>query len=314
MGLTIGVDVGGTKVAAGVVDDDGKILRDARRPMPAMDPKAAVEAIVDAVEDLRAEHQVHAIGIGAAGFVDVGRSMVLFAPNIAWRDEDIGADISTRLGVPVVVENDANAAAWAEYRFGAGQGESHLVLVTVGTGIGGGVVVDGRLYRGRYGVGAEVGHMVLVDGGRPCGCGQLGCLEQYASGHALAREARTRAADDRAGSELLRSLGDGTPEGISGKHVTTAAQQGDPVAKAAFEAVGTALGAGLASMAAVLDPGLFVIGGGVSEAGDLLVGPARAAFSTHLTGGDYRPHAEVRLAALGNAAGIVGAADLARTD
>jgi glucokinase len=313
MGLTIGVDVGGTKVAAGVVDDDGRILRDVRHPMPASDSAGAVAAIVRAVEDLRAEHEVEAIGIGAAGFIDVNRSMVLFAPNIAWRDEDIGADIAARVSVPVVVENDANAAAWAEWRYGAGRGETHLVLVTVGTGIGGGVVVDGKLYRGRFGVGAEVGHVLLVDGGRPCGCGQYGCWEQYASGRALLYEARLLAEADPEGSAVLRGMGDGTPAGIGGRHVTEAARQGDRVALTAFRTVGQALGTGLASLAAVLDPGVFVIGGGVSDAGELLLDPAREAYSRRLTGGGYRPHAAIRQAALGNDAGIVGAADLART-
>ena len=161
-------------------------------------------------------------------------------------------------------------------------------------------------------MGAEIGHIQMVEGGRQCGCGQRGCWEQYASGGALVRDARERAAESRADAEILLGLGDGTPEGIAGEHVTEAAQQGDPVAKAAFDALGHWLGQGLADLAAVLDPECFVLGGGVSEAGDLVLEPTKAAFEQLLTGRGRRPTAQVVLAQLGNDAGLVGAADLAR--
>ena len=314
MTLTIGVDVGGTKVAAGLVDPDGHMIAETKRATPASDADAAAAAIADVIEELRAGHVVEAVGIGAAGFVGSDRATMLFAANLpGWRNESLRDEISGRVGLPVVVENDANAAAWAEYRFGAGRGESHLVCVTVGTGIGGGIVIDGRLYRGRFGIGAEVGHFRVEPNGRPCGCGQRGCWEQYASGNALVREARARAREDPDEARILLHLSDdGAPETIMGPHVTRAAREGDPVAVASFEAVGRWLGQGLADIAEVIDPGCFIIGGGVVAAGELLLGPARVQYEKALSGRQYRPLATVRAAALGPEAGIVGAADLAR--
>lgn len=313
MGLTAGVDLGGTKIAVGVVDDEGHVLAETRRPTPRRDAAAVEAAIVEVVNDLAADHPIEAVGIGAAGFVDAGRARVLFAPNLGWSDEPLRDAVQTGTGLPAVVENDANAAAWGEYRYGAGMGAEHLVVVTVGTGIGGGVVVHGRISRGGFGAAAEIGHLRMVPGGLPCGCGQLGCWEQYASGHALVRVARALATERRAEAGLLLDLGDGTPEGVAGPHVTAAAAQGDPVAADAFAELGSWLGQGMAALAAVLDPERFVVGGGVSAAGDLLLVPARAAFLAHLTGREHRTAAAIVPAALGNTAGIVGAADLART-
>ncbi len=313
MTLTIGMDVGGTKVAGGVVDESGAIVERARVDTPARDAKATTGAIVSVINQLRHGDEIEAVGVGMAGFVDAERSVVYFASNLlGWRDGPLRDEVQKSVGLPVVVENDANAAAWGEARFGAGKGESHLVCVTIGTGVGGGIIIDGELQRGRYGSAAEVGHIQMVEDGRLCGCGQRGCLEQYASGGALVRDARARAGDARAEAELLLGLGDGTPEGITGSHVTAAAQQGDPVAKAAFDTVGHWLGQGLADLAAVLDPGCFVLGGGVSEAGDLLLTPTRIAFESLLTAGSHRPVASIKLAELANDAGLVGAADLAR--
>ena len=312
MSLAIGVDVGGTKVAAGVVDEQGVVIAKSRRPTPSASPSDVEQTIADLVADLRAGHDVTAVGIGAAGFIDAERSTVLFAPNLAWRDEPLRDEVAKLIGLPVVVENDANAAAWGEYRFGAGRGFDHLVCVTVGTGIGGGIVLDGRLYRGRYGIGAEFGHMQVVPNGRRCGCGQRGCWEQYCSGRALLHEAREIADVQKDWGKRLLELGDGRPEGIEALEVTTAAQEGDPAALACFEAVGSSLGQGLADLASTLDPAVFVIGGGVADTGELLLAPARRVYAERLTGTTHRPHAEIRLAALGNEAGMVGAADLAR--
>ena len=310
--LTIGVDVGGTKVAAGVVDEHGTILARTRRPTPSSTPADVEDVIAACVDELRGDHDVEAVGVGAAGFVDAERSRILVAPNLAWRDEPLRDAVSARIGLPVVVENDANAAAWAEHRFGAGRGEQHLVLVTVGTGIGGGIVVDGRLFRGRHGVGAEFGHQQVVPGGRRCGCGQSGCWEQYCSGRALLREAREIADVRRAYGARLLELGAGRPEGIEAREVTQAASEGDPAALECFRVVGGWLGQGLADLAAVLDPGAFVVGGGVADTGELLLGPARRTFAERLTATAHRPHADIRAAELGNDAGLVGAADLAR--
>jgi glucokinase len=310
--LAIGIDVGGTKVAAGVVDEEGKVLASLRRPTPSASPDDVEHTVADLVAELRADHEVGAIGIGAAGFIDADRSTVLFAPNLAWRNEPLRDAVADLTGLPVVVENDANAAAWGEYRFGAGQGESHLVVVTVGTGIGGGMVLDGHLYRGRFGIGAEFGHMQVFPEGRRCGCGQKGCWEQYCSGRALLHEAREIADVQRDYGRRLLELGGGRPEGIEAREVTKAAQEGDPAALECFREVGHWLGQGLADLASLLDPSAFVVGGGVADSGELLLAPARTVYAERLTGTRYRPHADIRHAALGNQAGLVGAADLAR--
>jgi glucokinase len=312
VGLTVGVDVGGTKIAAGVVDDAGKILARTRRSTPSTDPAGIVESIIAVVTELAGGHPVEGVGVGSAGFIDAGRSTVLFAPNLAWRDVPVRSHVVAATGIPTVVENDANAAAWGEFRFGAAEDVDDTVCVTVGTGIGGGVVLDGALYRGAHGIGGELGHMRMVPGGRLCGCGLRGCLEQYASGRALVADARAGAnADPQAVAVLLERSG-GDADAITGPMITAAAREGDAFAISLFAGVGRWLGEGLASFAAILDPAVFVIGGGVSEAGDLLLDPTEAAFRANLTGNGHRPAAQVRAATLGNDAGIVGAADLAR--
>ena len=306
------MDIGGTKVAAGVVDERGTIIATTHRDTPADDVSRIENAIATAVGELTSSYDVKAVGIGAAGFIDAQRSTVMFSPNLAWRDEPLQASLQRRLALPVVVENDANAAAWAEVRFGAGRGVEHVVAVTVGTGIGGGIVVNGQLLRGQFGAAAEFGHVTVVPGGRRCGCGLQGCWEQYASGRALVREAHELVrASPRIAEGLLRLAGS-QPENITGEMVTQAAQAGDVAALRCFEIVGTWLGRGLAGLAAVLDPGVFVISGGVSAAGEVLRVPASAAFAASLTGYGYRPMAPLRIAELGAQAGLVGAADLAR--
>jgi glucokinase len=310
--LHIGVDVGGTKIAAGVVDDDGAILTSTTRPSPAGDAPQTLGAVVDAVRELRATHDVLAVGVAAAGFVDAERAVVMFAPNLAWRDEPLRDEIEQRTGLPAVVENDANAVAWAEARFGAGRGESHLVALTVGTGIGGGVVVDGRVQRGRFGAAAEVGHVVMVPGGRPCPCGLQGCLEQYASGNALLRRAQEVATTSPVLAGDLLGRAGGRTDHIEGWMVTEAARAGDVAALQVFDEVGVWLGRGIAQLAAVLDPGIVVLGGGVSAAGDLLLDRVRDAYAKNLTGRGHRPLLRIEMAAFGPEAGMIGAADLAR--
>ncbi|WP_055481848.1 ROK family glucokinase [Sphaerimonospora mesophila] len=312
MALTIGVDVGGTKIASGVVDEDGDILDRTLRHTPAGSAEKVALTIADAVAELASRHVVEAVGVGAAGFVDETRSVVRFAPNLAWREEPLRKKVGELVGLPVVVENDANAMAWGEYRFGAGRGESHVVCVTIGTGIGGGIVLAGELYRGRWGMGAELGHMRVMPDGRPCGCGNLGCWETYASGTALLGDARRGAEADPSSAPHLLELAGGSVDGIQGVHVTEAARRGDPVALAAFDGLAGWLAQGFADMAAVLDPGRFVIGGGVSRAADLFLDKVGAGFAERLTGRGHRPPAEVRVAELGPSAGMVGAADLAR--
>lgn len=312
MGLAIGVDVGGTKVAAGVVDEQGRIVEKLRRPTPSSSLEQTVGTISEVVSELMGRHLVDAVGLGVAGFVDEARARVVFAPNLAWRDEPVKKAVEDRLGITVIVENDANATAWAETRFGAARGHSYVILLTVGTGIGSGIVLDGELYRGRWGLGGEAGHYRVVPDGRLCGCGNRGCWEQYASGNALAAEARELARRSPEAAIRLLELAGGKPEGISGPEVTRAAAEGDPAALRCFSIVGTWLGQGIADLAAILDPGCFVVGGGVSAAGDLLLVPARMSFERALTGGGHRSLADIRLAQLGPDAGLVGAADLAR--
>jgi glucokinase len=312
VGFAIGVDVGGTKIAGGVVDEGGAIVQRTRRDTPSTDPPAIVRNIVAVVEELRADFEVDGVGVGSAGFIDAGRATVLFAPNLAWRDVPVRDQVSGATGLRVVVENDANAAAWGEFQFGAAEDVDDMVCVTVGTGIGGGVVLDGRLYRGAHGIGGELGHVRLVPDGYMCGCGNRGCVEQYASGRALVREARELADSHSVFATRLLEMAGGDPEAITGPMVTQAAQEGDKPARELIADLGRWLGEALASFAAMLDPAVFVIGGGVSAAGDLLVAPAVAAFRRNLTGRGYRPEGEIRVATLGNDAGIVGAADLSR--
>jgi glucokinase len=312
MSLTIGVDVGGTKVAAGVVDEDGRVVAKLRRPTPSSDQGRTADTIAAVVTELLSRHEIEAVGLGIAGLVDQARENIVFAPNLAWRDEPVKKAVEDRLGIPVVVENDANATVWAETRFGAAREHTHVILLTIGTGIGTGIVLDGELYRGRWGFGGEAGHYRVVPEGRLCGCGNRGCWEQYASGNALVAEARDLARRSPSAAIRLLELAGGVPEGINGPEVTRAAAQGDPGALRCFAVIGTWLGQGMADLATILDPGCFVIGGGVSEAGDLLLGHVRVAFEQALTGRGHRPLAAILPAVLGPDAGIVGAADLAR--
>jgi glucokinase len=314
MGLTIGIDVGGTKIAAGVVDANGTIGARTHRDTPADSVDATAEAIIDAAAELIAAHDdVEAVGIGAAGFVSSDRSTVLFAPNLAWRDEPLGARVGEKLKIPVVVENDANAAAWGEFAFGAAREAEHMVCVTVGTGIGGGVVIDGQLLRGAHGVAAELGHMRVVPGGHRCGCGARGCWEQYASGRALVREGRAQAeSGSLSAAQMLSVCGITDPAELTGPMITEAAAAGDPCAVELLEDLGRWLGEGLASIATLFDPTTVVIGGGVSAAKELLMKSAQVAFEKNLPAKANRPHPTFGLAQLGNDAGLIGAADLAR--
>ncbi|MFI9718691.1 ROK family glucokinase [Streptomyces sp. NPDC052396] len=311
MGLTIGVDIGGTKIAAGVVDEEGSILATCKVPTPDT-PEGVIDAIADAVRTVSEGFEVEAVGIGAAGYVDDKRATVLFAPNINWRHEALKDKVEQRVGLPVVVENDANAAAWGEYRFGAGQGHDDVICITLGTGLGGGIIIGNKLRRGRFGVAAEFGHIRVVPDGLLCGCGSQGCWEQYASGRALVRYAKQRAQATPENAGVLLGLGDGTPEGIEGKHISDAARQGDPVAIDSFRELARWAGAGLADLASLFDPSAFIIGGGVSDEGDLVLDPIRKSFRRWLVGSQWRPHAQVLAAQLGGKAGLVGAADLAR--
>lgn len=311
-GLTVGVDLGGTKIAAGTVDPGGAIVSRVHVPTP-HDPDLITEAIVEAVQQVgKGRDDVRAVGVGAAGYVDADRSTVRFAPNLGWHDKPIRDLVQQATGFPVVVENDANAAAWGEFVHGVGAGHQDMLMVTVGTGLGGGIISGGRLFRGRYGMAGEVGHYRAVPDGLPCHCGQHGCMEQYASGAAHERRAREMAAADPGRAAAVLALGDGTSAGLQGSHVTEAALGGDPFSLDVFARSGRWLGQALADLASILDPSVLVIGGGLGDTGELIRRPAEAAFRHALGGGEHRTYAQVRTATVGQDAGLIGAADLAR--
>jgi len=311
--FSIGVDIGGTKVLGGIVDEAGNILTTHREDTPKAGGRALTETIIGVIQELLSQHDAASVGISAAGFVSSDRQTMLATPNIAgWNGVNLKAEISREINLPVVIENDANAAAWGEAVYGAGRGESELMMVTVGTGIGGGLVNNGSLYRGAFGVAAEFGHMRLVPGGHLCGCGSYGCFEQYASGSALHRHLLEAIALDPERAQSLVARGNGTIDGIKGNHITDAAREGDALAVEAFNTTGEWLGAGIASICMIVDPACVVIGGGVIDAGELLMKPTRAAIEKYMPFNGKHPAPKVLGAELGNDAGLVGVADLAR--
>jgi len=314
MSLTIGIDVGGTKVLGGVVDEAGKVLTTARKDTPRQGGSALTQTIADVAKKLLEQHSVASVGVSAAGFVSSDRKTMLATPNIAdWNGVDLDNQLTTLIGLPVVIENDANAAAWGEAKFGAGKNQDHMMMLTVGTGIGGGIVVNGALYRGAFGIAAEFGHMRVVPEGHICGCGARGCFEQYASGNALLRHAREAINASPEVARNLLSRGDGTVAGLTGQAITEAARDGDPVALAAFNTTGQWLGAGIASLAVLLDPACVVIGGGVIDAGEILLKPTRESLERNMPFAGKHPYPQIIAAQLGNEAGLVGVADLARS-
>ncbi|SDH32128.1 ROK family glucokinase [Microbacterium pygmaeum] len=308
--LNVGIDIGGTKIAGGVVDAEGRIVEKLRVDTPT-DTRALADAVIDMTRHLSAAHDVAGVGVAAAGFIDRERASVIHAPNIAWRNEPLKASLEAGIDMPVIIENDANAAGWAEFRFGAGRGVDDMVMLTMGTGVGGAVIANGLLYRGGHGIAAELGHLRFIRDGIPCGCGQSGCLEQYASGRALQREANAIADGEAdgigAGLAAVRTQ-KGT---LSGPAISRLVLAGDPGATEALLRVATALGEACGGFQAVLDPELFVIGGGVAQLGEDLLGPVRIAYETSLPGYGDRPVAQFAIAQLGNDAGLIGAADLA---
>lgn len=313
MTLTVGVDVGGTKVLGGVVDENGKVLATSRRDTPREGGKSLTKTISEVAIELMQSHSISAVGVSAAGFVSSDRKTMLATPNIAdWNGVQLEREIAELIGLPIIIENDANAAAWGEAKFGAGRNQAHMMMLTIGTGVGGGLVVNNQLYRGAFGVAAEFGHLRVVPEGHLCGCGARGCFEQYASGSALRRHAREAIS---ASPDLARNLlarGDGTIDGLTGQAITDAARDGDAVALAAFQTTAQYLGAGIATLAAILDPAFVVIGGGVIDAGEILLAPTREAMRRYMPFAGKHPYPEIVAAELGNEAGLVGVADLAR--
>ena len=309
----IGIDIGGTKVLGGVVTSSGEILATARRDTPREGGRALTEAIANVATELVQQYPVDSIGVSAAGFISSDRQTLLATPNISnWNGVNLVAELSEILDKKIALENDANAAAWGEFKFGAGRGRNDLMMLTLGTGVGGGLILDGSVFRGAFGIGAELGHIRLVPEGQLCGCGIRGCLEQYASGSALMRHAREAIDASPLLARNLLDRGDGTIEGLRGSDITDAARDGDPVAIAAFNTMATYLGAGIASLCAVIDPSCVVLGGGVIDAGELFLGPTRDAALRLIPFSGKHPYPEIVAAVLGNHAGLVGVADLSR--
>lgn len=306
----IGIDIGGTKIAGAVVSESGQILAERRVATQAGDSEAIIDAVVAMVTDLAAEHEVVAAGVAAPGFIDAAQSTVYYTPNISWRNEPLRERLVSRLSLPVTIDNDANAAGWAEFRFGAGRDVSDMTMLTIGTGVGGAIVTGGALFRGGFGAGAELGHLRVVPDGLSCGCGAKGCIEQYGSGRALLRMANEIA--DVGGIGLALADARQQHGALDGGIVGSLIASGDPGAVHALEELGHWLGQACASLSAVLDPQVFVFGGGVAVAGDLLLDPVREAFRQHVPARGYHPEPDFVIAQLVNNAGVVGAADLAR--
>ena len=308
------MDIGGTKVLGVVLDIDapeGGPVAHARRPTPrgAGSLVATIADVVHDVVDRAGGPQVVAIGVGLPGLID--RDGVLrMGPNLPGIvDLDVGEALADVLGRPVVVDNDANCAAWAEHRLGASQGHDHALLVTLGTGIGAGIIADRRLLTGAHGMAAEPGHMIVDPAGPRCPCGQRGCWERYASGSGLGFLAREAALAGRA--DAVVALAGGDPEAVRGEHVTAQARRGDPEALAVLASFGWWVALGLANLVNVLDPAVVVLGGGLVTEADLFLAPTRRAFAELVLAGPHRPEVPIVAAQTGEQAGALGAALLA---
>lgn len=304
----IGVDVGGTSIRAAVVAPDGSIIDQCRCDTPAARTEAE-SRIAEVIGQLAAAHRIRAVGLALAGFMSSDTSRVMFAPHLAWRDAPVADIIARRVGLPVVMDHDVNCAAWAEHTLGAAAPAQISLTVAIGTGIGAGLVVDGRLYRGAYGVAPELGHLTVIPAGRACACGKRGCLERYCSGTALAATALERMAST--GSAPLAAALEAGGGQLTGVDVARAARAGDAVALGAFADLGRWLGLGMAMACDVLDPEIVVIGGGVSGSADLFLDAARVTLEAELTGARYRVVPPLVPARFGDAASMVGAALLA---
>lgn len=311
MKLDIGIDVGGTKVLAGVVDATGRIVEQTRSETPLEGGAALTKVIADQALSLIAKYEIGGIGVCSAGFFAADRRSIIANPNIAnWNGVALADDLEKLIGKRITLENDANAAAWGERQFGAGNRSDELVMLTIGTGLGGGFITDGKIFRGSRGAAAEFGHMRAVPDGHICGCGLRGCFEQYASGSALMRHAREAiAASPDLARALLASAGS---EGLTGKLLTEAAKAGDPVAVSAFNTTGRWIGILIANLESALDPNRIVIGGGVIAAGEILLNPIRDAMREFSPFRGRRELPELAAATLGNEAGLIGVANLAR--
>ena len=305
----IGVDIGGTKIAAGIVTPDGTVLHSTAVPTP-QHQDHLVQHILAVIKDLRGCYPgVAAVGVGAAGMVDWPSGSIRWAPNNTYSDLPLQQLLTEGSGLPTTVENDANAAAWAEAAVGAGAGLGNVIALTIGTGIGAGIILNGELQRGGTGIAGEAGHIIVnPTGSELCGCGASGCLEAMASGTALGRLGRRAADADPAGR--LAQLA-GTATHVTGETVHQAAAEGDPTARKLFDELGYWLGVGIASLVNVFDPQVVILGGGLVTTGDLLLAPARESFERFVFGRSHRTLPALALARMEANAGLIGAALLA---
>ena len=303
----IGVDVGGTKIAAGIVSPAGEILEEARYPTP-HSPGKLVEAIAGAITEVGDGAEVGGVCLAVPGLILAQENRVVFSPNLrAVEGIPLKDELEPKIGLPFTIENDGNAAAWGEFRFGVGSEADHLVFLTLGTGIGGGVITHGVLMRGAQGSGGELGHVTVHATGPRCACGNRGCLEALASGTSIGRRAR-EAATEHPDSALGRLAAE---RKVLGEDVTDLAREGDELALGVLEETGTWLGVGLAGFVNIFNPEVVAVGGGAMEAGELILGAARK--EVHLRArSPSRDLAEIKVATLGSKSGVLGAAALAR--
>jgi len=311
----IGIDLGGTKISTALVDSAGRIMaHDYRETRATGGPETVVGRMLDAARGVMAQAevtqaQVAAVGIGAPGPLDVEAGVVVAPPNLpGWPHVPLKQLIEDGLGITTFLENDANAAALGEHRFGAGRGTKHMIYVTVSTGIGGGLILNGKLYHGSGGMAGEIGHTTIMPNGPRCACGNRGCLEALASGTAVARQARERVA--RGVPTLIADLAGSDPERITARLVAKAASQGDVEAQEIIAEAMSYLGIGMANLVNLFNPQLIVIGGGLTNIGGLLFDPVRRAIDRHAFRAQAQAVRVVR-AELGDKVGVLGAAAVA---
>jgi glucokinase len=308
--LTIGIDIGGTKISAGVVDSSGNLIDSSRISTPTEGGKELILAVINLIKELKEEHEIKGIGISIAALISSDYGTIVGAPNIANLSKlNFVNEIKAEFKLPIVVENDANSAMWAEFKFGNAKGLNPVMFFIIGTGVGGGLVIDGKLFKGANGIGAEFGHMCVVPNGLLCGCGSKGCIEQYASGGALIRYANEAIIDNPQSSETLLSFGEGK---VTGSGLTKAAKAGNELALAAFNKQADWLGLACASYSLIIDPEAIIIGGGVADAGELFLAPVREAMRKYMPFAESHVPPKIIAAKFGNDAGLIGAADLVR--
>jgi glucokinase len=308
--LTIGIDIGGTKISVGVVDSSGNLIDSSRCSTPTEGGKELISSVINLIKEFNKKYEIKGIGISIAALISSDYGTIVGAPNIANLSKlNFVNEIKEEFELPIIIENDANAAMWAEFKFGNAKGLNPVMFFIIGTGVGGGLVIDGKLFKGANGIGAEFGHMCVVPDGLLCGCGSKGCIEQYASGGALIRYANEALLANPDKSEEVLSFGEGK---LSGTALTKAAKAGNELALAAFSKQADWLGLACASYSLIIDPQAIIIGGGVVDAGELFLAPVRAAMRKYMPFAESHVPPKIIAAKFGNDAGLIGAADLVR--